>query len=77
MEYITDRDLGDENDAPELDIRAIEKAVEEQLQMSFRVLAEADTLPDHLVDYHRRILICWGMLGKTLPIHSKKDQDDS
>lgn len=68
--FYTDRDLGDENDydphKPEPLQGHLEDGVDtllaDQINVSMRVVAEADTLPPEMVAYHMHLLEYWGVI---------------
>jgi hypothetical protein len=69
-DFYTDRDLGDENDYDPSKPEPLQGHLEdlldpiiaEQLTTSLRVIAEADTLPPDMVEYHMRLLSYWGVI---------------
>lgn len=72
--YIAHRDPGDESDfldreadrMAQIEYRNMldtDPILHEQIAVSQRVVAEADTLPESLVAYHRKLLEYWGLSG--------------
>ena len=72
LDYYEGRDLGDENDFDPHKREPLQGHFEgvidavfaEQINISLRVMLEADTLPPDLVEHHRKVLEYWGVFEK-------------